>query len=1102
MGNIIGEGFNKIIHSQVYKRQAVFGAANKAGYQKYLNGRTPFIKLTSSINIDGEVSSKLQKYGVNASTGNGLAKDYVLFGGVSIGDSIRKGITQTYGIGGSQGYRPMPGITSFDTKNRNRGSIRETNIQIKAYNTEQFAIIDALYLRLGYTVLIEWGHSVYITNDGVVKDMTAANTLSANFVNGTYKNQEQVYKAINDQKIALQGNYDATYGKITNFSWSFEQDGTYNISLKILSLGDIIESLKINTIATGEGTVLSNEEKEEEEENLQEADTEEEILEYSKTKDSISKLFFDAKEFLNKGTPTGKITTISDSDAQKLGFKSGSDFAMFVETTRLNEERYYVRFGGLLQYLQDNRLFYNEDDSPCIKIDFDENSNLIFTTPYVLSSDPRVCIVKATVDMEGMENPPITVFGDLPKDFKEEVKGTLIGKLMNVYVNMVYIVKSMDSLKDPDNKNSVSLFSLLQSICEGINSSLGNLNTLSPVIDEEENRLYILDETPLPNKTSIIQEKNPNSSTELTRFEVFGYKPDYSNFITELGIKTEISNDLSNMITVGAQANGQAVGEDATAFSKWNEGLLDRVFKVKKSKDTNTQTAEQQAEEQKNIEKQNAETIKAYSDFVTKMSELNFDDSIDEFPSILTNLLNLLQAQDSVTTKTASGTGGFIPINLNLTMVGLSGMKIYQKFSINQNFLPLNYDSTLEFLIKGVSHKIDSKGWFTTIEALSIPSSTSAGANPNLTYTKPPLNTTETGGGSGGGGGSASGPFAPTASSSEVTQAAGVLSGIAYGKCLAKVGPTPSIPGLNKPNDTKRKTALQKGYDATFALGEYRSGMCGFYTYNHAFNYVQSLTGKPTTRGAKNSAGGNANQPTYWANLVKLGYTQHVAGKNISLAEMRSLLNGGIQFNLGDVVVYWANGNPNDGSASQYGHTQMYIGRNNIKEKPADRAPSGWTTDRFTNYGTQMVYGAPNCWNLLVFRAPLDLIPGQDTNLNASRAQYENIAKQIAAILNKTDKYDNGKPLLEAVSGVVNDDEQGAVGRIRQILGLQATTSKWRNLLSLSSLDPGHKSLFEKELALLQAEIINGSNSFNFKLPEVGSKDKYGKGFVTMKPDF
>ena len=59
MGNIIGEGFNKIISEQVYKRQAVFGAVDKSPYQKFLNGRTPFIKLTSAVNIDDSIKEKL-----------------------------------------------------------------------------------------------------------------------------------------------------------------------------------------------------------------------------------------------------------------------------------------------------------------------------------------------------------------------------------------------------------------------------------------------------------------------------------------------------------------------------------------------------------------------------------------------------------------------------------------------------------------------------------------------------------------------------------------------------------------------------------------------------------------------------------------------------------------------------------------------------------------------------------------------------------------------------------------------------------------------------------------------------------------------------------
>jgi lysozyme len=54
-------------------------------------------------------------------------------------------------------------------------------------------------------------------------------------------------------------------------------------------------------------------------------------------------------------------------------------------------------------------------------------------------------------------------------------------------------------------------------------------------------------------------------------------------------------------------------------------------------------------------------------------------------------------------------------------MDGLSGMKIYQTFTIDSKFLPLNYPDKLQFLIKGISHTISKDSWTTEIESLSIP---------------------------------------------------------------------------------------------------------------------------------------------------------------------------------------------------------------------------------------------------------------------------------------------------------------------------------------------------------------------------------------------
>jgi len=63
---------------------------------------------------------------------------------------------------------------------------------------------------------------------------------------------------------------------------------------------------------------------------------------------------------------------------------------------------------------------------------------------------------------------------------------------------------------------------------------------------------------------------------------------------------------------------------------------------------------------------------------------------------------------------------GFIPFNLSLTMDGLGGMKIYQKFSVDTNFLPSNYPASIEFLIKNIQHTVKDNKWITKIESFCV----------------------------------------------------------------------------------------------------------------------------------------------------------------------------------------------------------------------------------------------------------------------------------------------------------------------------------------------------------------------------------------------
>ena len=54
-------------------------------------------------------------------------------------------------------------------------------------------------------------------------------------------------------------------------------------------------------------------------------------------------------------------------------------------------------------------------------------------------------------------------------------------------------------------------------------------------------------------------------------------------------------------------------------------------------------------------------------------------------------------------------------------MDGISGIKIYQKYSVDTDFLPSNYPTSLEFLVSGIENSINGNKWTTKIESIAIP---------------------------------------------------------------------------------------------------------------------------------------------------------------------------------------------------------------------------------------------------------------------------------------------------------------------------------------------------------------------------------------------
>ena len=186
MADIIGAPFDDYVHDQIEIRQKSLGKSQKTADDLVVfNSSTPWIRLSSSIEIGADRAKTLAtNLGINQSevVGRNLAKNLVLFAGTSDGADLsnRKGgvgygLKSSYGFLSSpkQGYRPMPGVTGISASYKNNGTLKQAQVNLTCFTREQFEAIEAIYLRLGYTMLLEWGHSLYFDNKGKKQNMSS-----------------------------------------------------------------------------------------------------------------------------------------------------------------------------------------------------------------------------------------------------------------------------------------------------------------------------------------------------------------------------------------------------------------------------------------------------------------------------------------------------------------------------------------------------------------------------------------------------------------------------------------------------------------------------------------------------------------------------------------------------------------------------------------------------------------------------------------------------------------------------------------------------------------------------------------------------------------
>ena len=632
--NIAGTPFQPFVKKQIEARKTLVSKENRdTSDLLWLNNKSAWIRVSSGTDVSND-----NPY-FPSEKGNILSKKYILQAGLvdhtggNESYKLRSGLggNGAYGIGGTEsfGFRPMPGLTGLSIKTGGKlGTLREATIEFTCYNLEQLNIMDALYMKLGFSILIEWGHIPYIDNNGVLNK----NPNPIGFYG--MKTKEELMEEIQKKRVFHAGNYDAMWGTVKNFSYSFEGNGEFKCKVDLVGAGDILESLKINQ--SGTSRTLSEEEKKANKEKIdspypvisnQNLSLLNEVLYRIFIKDLTGKDIKDVDikndlsvSYFNTINPYFKnlninLESIASYNANtealaRYGYQyslinksnstqgnGGTDVSIplikkpfsFYSRVILGYEidgedldndikekglpQVYITLGHLLVLIMSTGgLFDKSEDKPDASkkpyfyIDVNPETNRCYTFPGHCSLDPTICLIASEKLPFNINS---SVLDKLRKvyPFYDETSKDFGGKFMWTLVNINFITSTLEKYQKSDSKGDVMFVDFIQDILSGISKACGGFNEFRIVPDDDTRCVRIFDDK---RNTKPIEA---GAASPYTTIPVLGKDSLAYNF----NYTSKISPNMASQIVIAAQAQPAGLGEEALAFSHLSKGLTNRL---------------------------------------------------------------------------------------------------------------------------------------------------------------------------------------------------------------------------------------------------------------------------------------------------------------------------------------------------------------------------------------------------------------------------------------------------------------------------------------------------------------------------------------------
>lgn len=721
--SIFKSTFKPYVCRQINTRQDLLSSEVRPTYfSKYVSAKAPWARMTSLVDYKG--------------TSN-LARKYVLMGGTlltqklsgqngqvdylqSLMSGINKapGVAAAYGDLGDKsmyGKRPMPGIESISTKSLSAyGSLRSATINFYAWDKKQLEDLEILFMRPGYYVFLEWGWSMYLDSNTVTdtKD-SRSDTNSFNIKTDITKNilkendgyidlfgrdytENQLYDQLDTLKHRYSGNYDGMLGKVYNFTWEFLPNGGYYCTTTLMSVGEVLDSIKISSISTqkfGENQQAT----------------------YQNTSFGL---------FLNRLSGYA-IDVQNDSIIQEYVKGAANNQAIDNSIHKLRipgQPVNIIQFAFFLYMLRNQVNLFDDKQNPLVDIEIpvynDKNmgNGLCIASEDSVSVNPKICMVhnpRAKFVCGNYEGFSINLVGPpTAAIFKEFLQAeSTLGVIGNIYFNVNYLKSTyMNLLKNGD----VKLGDYIREILRGANLSLGNINEFD--IFTIDSRAAIIDKqyTEIPSETRKAKKFQINLSGNNTA-------------VKTSKIQSKIFPEQSTLVALAAQSreNVSAVNTSTNVMMNKdiknrirydNAELIDQARIIEKNAQEGTTEEQRQNDVIKREKEAMVSNIISIRDYMQKILSPTFSSlDVESAASSMSSVLNsiILKINSDANYKAV------IPISLEIEFEGISGITIGEIFRVNQDILPTSYNAVnLGFIVTNISNIINTSGWNTNITAM------------------------------------------------------------------------------------------------------------------------------------------------------------------------------------------------------------------------------------------------------------------------------------------------------------------------------------------------------------------------------------------------